>query len=72
MRDRQCDPFVTDSAGHEIYLGQTVYYWQGRVMCLDCFQDEITDMLDNDPDGLAELVGADVYEIDSNQTRGHR
>ena len=72
MRDYQCVPFVLDDAGHEIYVGETAYYFAGRTMCEDCLKDEVIDMLDNNILALADMIGAEPCLVDSDRARGHR
>lgn len=47
----------------EIWRGESVFSWYGRVICLDCFKAEVNDMLSSTPVALAAMMGLDCREV---------
>ena len=60
-RDVQEDlPVQIAGCGHEIYRDEPLFQWEGKWVCLDCFKDRMTAMLEDDPVLLACEMGLEV------------
>ena len=59
LRDVQQDEPVCscEYCGGEIYREETVFEWQGKWVCVDCFQSELSAWLRHDPEQAAQELG---------------
>jgi len=66
LRDVQQDPpsGYCEKCRGEIYQGETLYHWDGKRICPDCFDSAVTLWLHTDPKGLAYALGAEVEETE--------
>ena len=61
---------VFDGAGRpidglgEIYPGETVYRWEGKAVCPDCFKWAVRALLETSPGRLADELGVERQVLD--------
>jgi len=53
------ESYVVADCGHEVYLYEYLYQWDGKTYCPDCMRDEINDLPLNE---LLELMGGYATE----------
>ena len=49
--------------GGEVYRGETLYVWEGRPICPDCFRLTVERLLDISPVLLAQDLGVDTLPL---------
>ena len=47
----------------EVYRGETLYFWEGRPICPDCFRLEVQRLLDTSPLLLAQDLGVGTCRL---------
>lgn len=52
--------YITDDNGCEVYAGETIYTFDGRLLCPDCLREVINDLT---TDEIAALLQADGKEV---------
>ena len=59
LRDiQQEEPVCScEGCGGEIYRGETIFEWQGKWVCVDCFQSELNGWLLHSPEQAAMELG---------------
>ncbi len=48
----------------EIYPGETVYRWEGKAVCPDCFKWAVRALLETSPGRLADELGVERQVLD--------
>lgn len=63
-REPPLDPpeeyYITADCGHECYYGETVYSWDEKHICEDCFMDKVQELTASE---LAYLLNVDTFEV---------
>ena len=47
----------------EIYPGETVFAWEGRRVCVDCFRAKVSALLKEAPKEVAQMLGVETREV---------
>lgn len=56
--------------GGEVYRGETLFYWEGRGVCPDCFRWSVERLLDTSPVLLARDLGVDTLCLTGERGQG--
>lgn len=51
------------NCGGEVFSGETVYTWQGRRICSDCFKSVVTAWLEEAPHEVAAALDIEMEEV---------
>lgn len=61
LRDLQQEPpVIRGDCGCELYHGEFLAEWEGRMFCPDCWRGAVEQLLQTDPQRLAEELGLEV------------
>lgn len=61
LRDTQADsPVAHADCGHEIYHGEFMAEWEGKMLCPDCFRSAVERALRENPAQVALEMGLEV------------
>ena len=65
LRDAQQDEPVCHCkrCGGEVYSGETVYTWENKKICSDCFNAVVTAWLEEAPEGIAAALQIETEEV---------
>lgn len=47
----------------EIYPGETVFVWEERRVCVDCFRAKVSALLNEAPGEVAQMLGVETKEV---------
>lgn len=65
LRDAQDEEAVAkDFREHEIYQDETTYIWEGKELCVDCFQDAVRLLLEENPRQIALEMGIEMVRYE--------
>lgn len=49
--------------GGEVYLGEKLFEWDGKMVCVDCFKGEMCSWLDRSPEQVADALNFEYEEV---------
>ena len=65
VRDTQQDEpaCYCERCGGEVFSGETVYTWQDKKICSDCFKSVVTAWLEDAPNEVAAALETEMEEV---------